>query len=115
MTISESAPPPLAVAASLGKRLFWRETGEPVKLDLFFKHHRRSLRHTALTAVETTRTDREELTGLSDVILITEEECDLTCARHRMRCGHCKVCCRTTRLKIVARGADKEDTAEREG
>ena len=28
----------LAVAASLGKRLFWRDTGEPVKLDLFFKH-----------------------------------------------------------------------------
>jgi hypothetical protein len=26
----------LAVAASLGKRLFWRDTGEPVKLDLFF-------------------------------------------------------------------------------
>jgi hypothetical protein len=28
----------LAVAASLGKRLFWRDTGEPVKLDHFFKH-----------------------------------------------------------------------------
>ena len=27
----------LSVAASLGKRLFWRDTGEPVKLDLFFK------------------------------------------------------------------------------
>ena len=37
----------LAVAASLGKRLFWRDTGEPVKLDLFFKHHGSSLRHTA--------------------------------------------------------------------
>jgi hypothetical protein len=37
----------LAVAASLGKRLFWRNTGEPVKLDLFFKHHASSLRHTA--------------------------------------------------------------------
>ena len=36
----------LAVAASLGKRLFWRDTGEPVKLDLF-KHHGSSLRHTA--------------------------------------------------------------------
>jgi len=24
----------LAVAASLGKRVFWRDTGEPVKLDL---------------------------------------------------------------------------------
>ena len=28
----------LAVAASLGKRLFWRDTGEPVKIDDFFKH-----------------------------------------------------------------------------
>jgi hypothetical protein len=37
----------LAVAASLGKRLFWRDTGEPVKLDLFFKHHGSSFRHTA--------------------------------------------------------------------
>jgi hypothetical protein len=35
------------VAASLGKKLFWRDTGEPVKLDLFFKHHGSSLRHTA--------------------------------------------------------------------
>src|SRR3982074_1941263 len=40
----------LAVAASLGKRLFWRDTGEPVKLDLFFKHHGSSLRHTACAA-----------------------------------------------------------------
>ena len=37
----------LSVAASLGKRLFWRDTGEPVKLDHFFKHHGSSLRHTA--------------------------------------------------------------------
>jgi hypothetical protein len=37
----------LAVAASLAKRLFWRDTGEPVKLDHFFKHHGSSLRHTA--------------------------------------------------------------------
>ncbi len=37
----------LAVAASLGKRLFWRDTGEPVKLDLFFKHYGSSLRQTA--------------------------------------------------------------------
>jgi hypothetical protein len=37
----------LAVAASLGKRLFWRDTGEPVKLDHFFKHHGSSLRYTA--------------------------------------------------------------------
>ncbi|MDI3562442.1 hypothetical protein [Bradyrhizobium sp. Arg816] len=29
----------LAVAGSIGKRLFWRDTGEPVKLDFFFKHH----------------------------------------------------------------------------
>jgi hypothetical protein len=27
----------LAVAASLGKTLFWKDTGEPVKLDPFFK------------------------------------------------------------------------------
>ena len=37
----------LAVAASLGKRVFWRDTGEPVKLDLFFKHHGTSLPRTA--------------------------------------------------------------------
>ncbi|MDA9503932.1 hypothetical protein XI09_03820 [Bradyrhizobium sp. CCBAU 11386] len=37
----------LAVAASLGKKLFWRDTGEPVKLDNFFKHYGSSLRHTA--------------------------------------------------------------------
>ena len=36
----------LSQAASLGKRLFWRETGEPVKLDHFFKHHGSTLRHT---------------------------------------------------------------------
>jgi hypothetical protein len=29
----------LAVAASLGKRVFWQDTGEPVKLDLLFKRH----------------------------------------------------------------------------
>ena len=27
----------LAVAASLGQKLFWKHTGEPVKLDPFFK------------------------------------------------------------------------------
>jgi len=27
----------LAVEASLGHKLFWRDTGEPVKLDPFFK------------------------------------------------------------------------------
>jgi hypothetical protein len=37
----------LAVAASLGQKLFWKDTGEPVKLDLFFKHHGSSLRQTA--------------------------------------------------------------------
>ena len=37
----------LAVAASLGKKLFWRDTGEPVKLDNFFKHYGSSFRHTA--------------------------------------------------------------------
>jgi len=37
----------LAVAASLGKRLFWRDTGEPVKLDNFFKRYGSSLRHSA--------------------------------------------------------------------
>jgi hypothetical protein len=26
----------LAVAASLGQKLFWKDTGEPVKLDPFF-------------------------------------------------------------------------------
>jgi hypothetical protein len=34
----------LSLAASLGKRLFWRDTGE---LDHFFKHYGSSLRHTA--------------------------------------------------------------------
>jgi len=34
----------LAVAASLGHKLFWKHTGEPVKLDPFFKG---SHRHTA--------------------------------------------------------------------
>ena len=37
----------LAVAASLGKRLFWRDTGEPVELDLYFKHQGNAPRHTA--------------------------------------------------------------------
>ena len=37
----------LAVEASLGHKLFWRDTGEPVKLDNFFKHYGSSLRHTA--------------------------------------------------------------------
>jgi hypothetical protein len=35
----------LAVAASLGRKLFWKDTGEPVKLDPFFKgsSHRNTL------------------------------------------------------------------------
>ena len=37
----------LAVAASLGKKLFWRDTGEPVKVDHFFRNHGSSLRNTA--------------------------------------------------------------------
>jgi hypothetical protein len=35
----------LAVAASLGQKLFWKDTGEPVHLDPFFKGS--SHRHTA--------------------------------------------------------------------
>ena len=35
----------LAVAASLGQKLFWKDTGEPVKLDPLFKGN--SHRHTA--------------------------------------------------------------------
>ena len=35
----------LAVAASAGKKLFWKNTGEPVELDPFFK--RSSHRNTA--------------------------------------------------------------------
>ena len=41
----------LAVAASFGQKLFWKDTGEPVRLDPFFKgsSHRQagSHRHTA--------------------------------------------------------------------
>jgi hypothetical protein len=35
----------LAVAASLGHKLFWKDTGEPVRLDPFFKGS--SQRHSA--------------------------------------------------------------------
>ena len=35
----------LAVAASLGRKLFWKDTGEPVNLDPYFKGS--SHRHTA--------------------------------------------------------------------
>jgi hypothetical protein len=37
----------LAVAASLGKKVFWRHTGEPVKLDNFFKHYGSTFRYSA--------------------------------------------------------------------
>jgi hypothetical protein len=37
----------LSQAASLGKKLYWRDTGEPVKLDNFFMHYGSSLRRTA--------------------------------------------------------------------
>lgn len=37
----------LALAASLGQKLFWRDTGEPVTLDIFFKHCGSSFRHSA--------------------------------------------------------------------
>jgi len=40
----------LSQAASLGKRLFWRDTGEPVKLDHFFKHYGSSLRRAGSAA-----------------------------------------------------------------
>src|ERR1700746_1835153 len=56
----------LAVAASLGKRLFWRDTGEPVKLDLFFKQYGSSLRHTACAVCGVENDRSGELTGLSD-------------------------------------------------
>ena len=37
----------LAVAASLGQKLFWKHNGEPVKLDPFFKgsSHRQTVSH----------------------------------------------------------------------
>ena len=41
----------LAVSASLGKRLFWRDTGEPVKLDHFPKHHGSSVPRRLLPVV----------------------------------------------------------------
>ena len=37
----------IAVAASLSQKLFWQDTGEPVKIDAFFKHHGSSLRYSA--------------------------------------------------------------------
>jgi hypothetical protein len=29
----------IAVAASLSQKLFWKDTGEPVNLEPFFRHH----------------------------------------------------------------------------
>jgi hypothetical protein len=43
----------LAVAASLGQKLFWKDTGEPVKLDPFFKGS--THRHNAWCAGNVTR------------------------------------------------------------
>jgi hypothetical protein len=37
----------IAVAASLGQKLFWQDTGEPLNLEDFFRHPASSLRHTA--------------------------------------------------------------------
>ncbi|MDI4239505.1 hypothetical protein OZ411_42750 [Bradyrhizobium sp. Arg237L] len=37
----------IAVAASLGQKLVWQDTGEPVNLEVFFRHPASSLRHTA--------------------------------------------------------------------
>ena len=37
----------IIMAGSLCQKLFWQDTGEPVKLDNFFKHYGSSLRHTA--------------------------------------------------------------------
>ena len=37
----------IAVAASLSQKLFSQDTGEPVKIDAFFKHHGSSLRYSA--------------------------------------------------------------------
>jgi hypothetical protein len=35
----------IAVAASLGQKLSWQDTGEPVKLEIFFRHPAGSVRH----------------------------------------------------------------------
>jgi hypothetical protein len=37
----------IAVAASLGQKLFWQDTGEPVNLEPFFRHPASSHRHIA--------------------------------------------------------------------
>ncbi|MEH2529200.1 hypothetical protein V1277_004425 [Bradyrhizobium sp. AZCC 1588] len=35
----------IAVAASLGQKLLWQDSGEPVSLDAFFRHPNGSQRH----------------------------------------------------------------------
>ena len=37
----------LAVAASLGQKLFWKDSGEPVNLEAFFRHPGSSQRRIA--------------------------------------------------------------------
>jgi hypothetical protein len=37
----------IAVAASLGQKLVWQDTGEPVNLEAFFRHPASFHRHTA--------------------------------------------------------------------
>ncbi|ANW01273.1 hypothetical protein [Bradyrhizobium icense] len=37
----------IALEASLGQKLLWEDTGEPVNLEAFFRHPASSLRHTA--------------------------------------------------------------------
>jgi hypothetical protein len=37
----------IAVAASLGHKLLWQDTREPVNLEAFFRHPRSSQRHVA--------------------------------------------------------------------
>src|SRR6267154_4042914 len=53
----------LAVAASLGQKLFWKDTGEPVKLDPFFKgsSNRRHVTRLAERLVEAHHVDAAEL------------------------------------------------------
>ena len=39
----------IAVAASLGKKLSWKDTGEPVNLEPFFRHHPANSPHAPAT------------------------------------------------------------------
>ena len=61
----------LAVAASLGQKLFWKDTGEPVKLDPFFKgsSHRQTGSH--------------RWRGRSDARYLIE----VGCSHFRLRCS----------------------------